>query len=168
LYDSTFLRRADPSLVPFKDTAAQDITIIEKDGIYYREGVTLCAPVPQVEFLLADDSRFMRTTLARIVKDIGGEVVGEATSGNEAIDMFARLRPDVVTMDLSMPGVSGVEAIQGILQIDPDVSIIVISGIEMQELREQVFNLGVKMFITKPFNPKEVSGILSEQMSMEE
>ena len=95
-------------------------------------------------------------------------MVGEATTGDEAIDMFDRLRPNVVTMDLSMPGVSGVEAIQGILQIDPDVTIIVISGVEMQELREQVFNLGVQMFITKPFNPKEVAAILSKQISMEE
>ena len=168
LYDSTFLRRVDPSLVLLDDTAVQDITVIEKDGIYYREDVTLCSPGSQLQVLLADDSRFMRITLARVVKEIGGKVVGEATTGNEAIDMFDRLRPNVVTMDLSMPGVSGVEAIQGILQIDPDVSIIVISGVEMQELREQVFNLGVQMFITKPFNPKEVAAILSKQISMEE
>lgn len=168
LYDSTFLRQVDPSLVLFKDTAAQDITIVERDGIYYRENVTLYPSGSQLRFLLADDSRFMRTTLARVVKDIGGEVVGEATTGDEAIDMFARLRPNVVTMDLSMPGVSGIEAIQGIFHTDPTASIIVISGIEMQELREQVFNLGIKMFITKPFNPKEVTAILSKQMSMKE
>jgi len=166
LYDSTFLRRVDPALVLLKDTVLQDITIIEKNGIYYRGDMTLCAPGPRLLFLLTDDSRFMRTTLARVVRDIGGEVVAEAATGDEAIDMFARLRPNVVTMDLSMPGVSGVEAIQGILQIDPTASIIVISSVEMQELREQVFNLDVKMFITKPFDPKEVTVVLTKQMAI--
>ncbi len=59
---------------------------------------------------------------------MGGTVIGEASTGSEAIERFAHLRTDVITMDLSMPGVSGVEAINIIMQIDPTVNIIVISG----------------------------------------
>ncbi len=165
LYDTTFLRRVDHALVLLQDTASQNITIIEKDGIYYQEDVPIHAPRSPLQVLLVDDSRFMRVMLARIVKSIGGEVVGEATTGDEAITKFIRLRPNFITMDLSMPDVSGIDAIKDILQFDPDVNIIVISGIDLQELREQTFNLGVKMFITKPFDPKKVAAILTEQIS---
>ena len=74
--------------------------------------------------------------------------------------MFARLRPNFVTMDLSMPGVSGVDAVKSILQIDPNVNIIVVSGADLQEVREEVFNLGVKIFIVKPFDPMLVAEII--------
>ena len=144
------------------------MTVIEKNGIYYREDVTFRSNKTQVEFLLADDSRFMRKSLAQTVRSIGGKVVGEATTSSEAISMFTHLRSDIVTMDISMPGVSGIEAIKIILQIDPNVSIIVISGADLQEVREQVFNLGVKMFITKPFDPKEVATILISKLSVSE
>jgi two-component system chemotaxis response regulator CheY len=160
LYDTTYLREVDPSYMRLATTAAQDIHIIEKDGVYYMENAALNYDGTRLKFLLADDSRFVRVSLAQAVKVIGGEVVAEAISGDEAIDKFDQLRPNFVTMDLSMPGVSGVDAIKGILQIDPDVNIIVISGTNMDEVREEVFNLGAKMFITKPFDPMRVAEII--------
>lgn len=63
-----------------------------------------------------------------------------------------------------MPGVSGVEAINIITQIDPSVNIIVISGIDLQEIRAELFNSGVKMFITKPFQPEQLTAILQERI----
>lgn len=113
-----------------------------------------------MRFLLADDSRFVRIALSQAIKIIGGAVIGEATTGREAIELFSQLRPNFITMDLSMPGVSGVEAITSILQEDPGVNIIVISGTNLDEVREEVFNLGVKMFITKPFDPMQVATII--------
>jgi two-component system chemotaxis response regulator CheY len=68
-------------------------------------------------------------------------------------------------MDLSMPGMSGIEAIKTILQIDPGVTIIVISGMNLQEIRKEVFNLGVKMFITKPFDARTVTDIFTRLFS---
>ena len=59
-----------------------------------------------------------------------------------------------------MPGVSGVDAITSILQQDPEANIIVISGTNLDEVREEVFNLGVRMFITKPFDPKRVAAVI--------
>lgn len=168
LYETTLLQQVDPSLVRVEDTASRDVTIIKKNGIYYREDATFHSSKTQVEFLLADDSGFMRKSLAQTVRSIGGKVVGEATTSSEAISMFTHLRSDIVTMDISMPGVSGIEAIKIILQIDPNVSIIVISGADLQEVREHVFNLGVKMFITKPFDPKEVATILTSKLSVSE
>lgn len=165
LYDISFLQQVDRSLVFLEDTSSQDITIVEEDGIYYRQDFALRTNGTALKFLLADDSRYVRASLAKAVKDIGGEVVGEATTGSEVIERFAHLQLDVVTMDLSMPGVSGVEAIKIISQIDPNVTIIVISGIDLQEVREEVFNLGANMFITKPFDLEKVTSVLTKAIN---
>jgi two-component system chemotaxis response regulator CheY len=63
-------------------------------------------------------------------------------------------------MDLSMPGLSGVDAIRRILQIDPTVNIIVISGLDLQEVREEVFSLGAKMYLPKPFVPERAATVI--------
>ena len=163
LYDTSFLKQVDRSLVLLDETAQQDVAIVEKSGIYYRKDITFLGGDVPLRFLLADDSRYVRSALAQAIEIIGGEVIGEATTGGEAMDMFARLRPNFVTMDLSMPGVSGVDAIKSILQIDPNANVIVISGVDLQELREEVFQLGAKIFITKPFDPllaAEIIGLL--------
>lgn len=160
LYDTSFLREVDRSLVLLEDKPLQDVTVVEKAGIYYRKDLMLVDGSVALQFLLADDSRYVRAALAQAVEIIGGKVIGEATTGGDAIDMFARLRPNFITMDLSMPGVSGVDAVKSILQIDPHVNIIVISGADLQEVREEVFNLGVKIFIVKPFDPMLVAEII--------
>ena len=160
LYDTSYLKEVDPSLMLLENVDSQNIKIIGRTGIYYREDVALYGDGLRLQFLLADDSRFVRTALTRVVNIIGGEVIGEATNGNEAIEMFTSLRPNFVTMDLSMPGMSGVDAIKRIRQIDPDVNMIVISGVDLEEVREEVFDLGAKIFITKPFDPLQVAEII--------
>jgi len=160
LYESKYLKQIDPSFIRLGTTGLQNISIIEKNGVYYIEGNTLDYNGDQLKFLLADDSRYVRASLTKAVKIIGGEVIGEATTGSEAIDKFSRLRPNFITMDLSMPGVSGVDAIKGILKMDPSANIIVVSGTNLKELREEVFNLGAKVFITKPFDPMQVATII--------
>jgi NitT/TauT family transport system substrate-binding protein len=165
LYTANLLKQAAPDQVTLEETAARNYTIREHEGIYYRDDVSLYSNGGSLRVVLADDSKFMRVTLKRVIKNLGGEVIGEATNGNEAIELFAQLRPNVITMDLSMPGVSGVDAIRSILDTDPTASIIVISGANLAELRQQVFDLGVKMFITKPFEPQKVTDVLSAHVS---
>ena len=160
LYDTSFLQEVDPSLIHLEDVVSQDVKIIEKSGIYYRADMLLQNNGLELQFLLADDSRFVRSCLAQVVKIVGGEIVGEATTGYEAIALFERLRPNFVTMDLSMPGMTGVDAIKRIRQIDPDVNIVVISGVDLEEVRAEVFDLGAKIFITKPFDPMLVAEII--------
>ena len=164
LYDVSLLQQLDSALVFLEETPAQDFHIIEEQGIYYRQDFTLHPNQVPLKFLLADDSRFIRLSLAKAIKKIGGNIVGEASTGSEVIERFAHVRADVVTMDLSMPGVSGVEAINIITQIDPEVNIIVISGTDLQEVRAELFNSGVKMFITKPFEPEHVTTILRRRI----
>lgn len=160
LYETKYLKQVDPSFIRLGTAGLQDVTIIEKDGVYYIENTTLKYNGDHLNFLLADDSRYVRIALTQAVKIIGGEVIGEAATGSDAIDKFNRLRPNFITMDLSMPGVSGVDAIKGILQIDPTANIIVVSGTNLKELREEVFKLGAKVFITKPFDPMQVATII--------
>ncbi len=160
LYDLSFLRQVDSSLIFLEDTIQQDFDILEKDGIYYRENFAIETHGPFLKVLLADDSRFVRNALSKAIDRIGGEVIAEAATGSEVIYKFAFMHPDVITIDLSMPGVSGIEAIKILLQIDPNISVIVISGTDLREVREEVFNLGVKMFISKPFDPMKVATLL--------
>lgn len=160
LYNTQYLAQVDPKAIRLRTTASRGLKIIEKNGVYYTQELRLQSNGTDLKFLLADDSRFVRVALSQAVKIIGGEVIGEATTGREAIDKFLELRPNFVTMDLSMPGVSGVEAITSILHKDPTVNIIVISGTNLDEVREEVFNLGVKMFIKKPFDPMQVATII--------
>jgi two-component system chemotaxis response regulator CheY len=160
LYDPKYLKQVDHSLVRLEDSDAPKIDVVEKNGVYYRNDSALHMQKAPLQFLLADDSRFVRASLRQAVQIIGGEVVGEATTGNEAIDLFKSVKPSFITMDLSMPGVSGVDAIKTILQANPAVNIIVISGTNLEEVRDEVFKLGVKMFITKPFDPMQVATII--------
>ena len=166
LYETTCLRQVDPALVFLEDTTSQDVTIIEEDGIYYRNDFTLHGAA--LGFLVADDSRYVRAALTRAVKSIGGTVVGEATSGSEVLEIVAHTHVDVVTVDLSMPGVSGLEAIKILLQIDPAVTVIVISGMDLQEVQEEVFNMGAKMYIQKPFDLQKVTAVLAKAVSASE
>ncbi len=160
LYDTKYLKQVNPALIRLESSSSPKVAVIEKSGVYYRENATRNSEQAPLKFLLADDSRFVRASLRQAIQIIGGEVIGEATTGNEAIEMFKSLKPTFITMDLSMPGVSGVDAIKGILQINPGVNIIVISGTNMEEVREEVFKLGVQMFITKPFDPMQVATII--------
>lgn len=160
LYDTSLLRQVDASLVKLEEIGSQRLAIVEKSGIYYQQGVTFSGNGGSLRFLLADDSKYVRRLLAQTVKIIGGDIAGEATTGSDAIEAFTRLRPNVVTMDISMPGVSGVDAIKHILQLDPEVNIVVISGADVEEVRKEVFELGAKIFITKPFDPVLVAEII--------
>lgn len=159
LYSSEYLNAVDPFLVTLRARAAEQAIIIERDGVYYQEDMEFEGDTSQLRFLMVDDSTVVRRFLNKTLNILGAEVLGEAITGNQAISMFADLRPNFVTMDLSMPGLSGVDAIRRIRQIDPNVNIIVISGLDLQEVREEVFDLGAKMYLPKPFVPERVAEV---------
>lgn len=160
LYTTEYLYAVDSFLVTLRDRSEEQAKIIERDGVYYRENMHFDGDTSQLRFLLVDDSRVVRNFLNQTLALLGGEVLGEAITGGQAISMFAELRPNFITMDLSMPGLSGVDAIRRIRQIDPTVNIIVISGLNLQEVREEVFNLGAKMYLPKPFVPERAAAVI--------
>ena len=160
LYDFTLLRQVDPSLIAIEKKVSRDVSVVEKHQVYYRKDMTIVGNGRDVRFLVADDSKVVRSSLVQMIEILGGEMLGEARTGQEAIEMFEKLRPNFVTMDLSMPGMSGIDAIKRILGVEPETNIIVISGTDHKELREEVFELGVKVFIVKPFDPLQVAEII--------
>lgn len=115
--------------------------------------------------LVVDDSSFMRTTLSNMFAKWGFEVVGKASNGQEAIDLYKELQPDLVTMDVTMPILSGLEAAKEILSEFPEAKIIMVTALRQQRLIIEALELGVKDFITKPFEPEQLKDIVDKVMS---
>lgn len=107
--------------------------------------------------LIVDDAAFMRLSLKTILEGCGFEVVGEANTGIKAIQLYKQLKPDLVTMDLTMPELGGVEAIKMIKVIDKDARIIVISSMGHEINVREAIVAGAISFILKPFKAELVS-----------
>ena len=98
----------------------------------------------------------MRKLVARILEQGGFEVVGEAENGREAVEKYALLRPDLVTMDIVMREIGGVEAVRAIRQIDSKARILVCSAMAQQSLISEVLAAGAAHFVVKPFQPSHL------------
>lgn len=105
--------------------------------------------------MIVDDAAFMRLNLKNILKE-DYEVAGEAKNGKEAVEMYQELSPDIVTMDITMPVMDGLEAIRAIKDIDPDAQIIVCSAMGQQKMIIEAIEAGAKDFIVKPFKEGRV------------
>ncbi len=106
--------------------------------------------------LVCDDAIFMRTMITDILSQAGYEVVGEAASGAQAIDQYRALKPDLVTMDIVMPDMSGIEAVRAICKEFPDAKILMCSAMGQQGLVVEAIQAGAKDFVVKPFQPTRV------------
>ncbi|KUO65863.1 MAG: two-component system response regulator [Gracilibacter sp. BRH_c7a] len=112
--------------------------------------------------LIVDDERFMRLTLRRSLEMNGHEVVGEAGNGFEAIIQYSSLKPDVVTMDITMPEMDGIDAVEKICSQFPEAKIIMCSAMGQTQMVTQALKNGAKDFIVKPFNPERVEMALAK------
>jgi len=106
--------------------------------------------------LITDDTAFMRMTLRKVLESNGYEVVGEAEDGLDAIEKYKELRPDIVTMDITMPKMDGITAIREIMKVDPQARIIVCSAMGQKPMVIEALNAGAKDFLVKPFQPQRV------------
>lgn len=111
--------------------------------------------------LIVDDAAFMRLNLKNILKD-DYDIVGEAENGKEAVEMYQEHSPDIVTMDITMPVMDGIEAIKAILDIDPEADIVVCSAMGQQKIVIQAIELGAKDFIVKPFKKDRVKEAIAK------
>jgi two-component system, chemotaxis family, chemotaxis protein CheY len=106
--------------------------------------------------LVCDDAIFMRTMIADILTQAGYQVVGEAESGVEAVQRYQELKPDLVTMDIVMPEMGGIDAVREIIKLDPDARILMCSAMGQQALVVEAIQAGAKDFVVKPFQPARV------------
>ncbi|GIP36822.1 chemotaxis protein CheY [Paenibacillus sp. J31TS4] len=106
--------------------------------------------------LVVDDAAFMRMMIRDILGKNGFEVVGEANDGHQAIEKFKELRPDLVTMDITMPEMDGIQALKEIKKVDPNAKVIMCSAMGQQAMVIDAIQAGAKDFIVKPFQADRV------------
>lgn len=106
--------------------------------------------------LITDDTAFMRMTLRNVLEKNGYEIVGEAEDGYQAVEQYMLSKPDLVTMDITMPNMDGITAIKKIMEKDPEAKIVVVSAMGQKALVIEALNSGAKDFIVKPFQPDRI------------
>jgi two-component system chemotaxis response regulator CheY len=115
-----------------------------------------------VKLLVVDDSLVVRNAIARSVKSGAIAEVLRAEDGSQAVELFQAHRPELVTMDLTMPNLDGLAAIAQIRDVDPQASILVISALNSHRIALDAIQRGACGFLTKPFTEREVSEALDE------
>lgn len=106
--------------------------------------------------LIVDDAAFMRMMIKDILEKNGFEVVGEASNGIKAVELYQKERPDIVTMDITMPDMDGIQAVKAIREIDPAAKVIMCSAMGQQSMVMDAIRAGAKDFIVKPFQADRV------------
>lgn len=99
---------------------------------------------------------FMRTMISDILSQAGFDIVGEAATGLQAVEKYRQLKPDLVTMDIVMPDMSGIDAVREIIKDDPNARVLMCSAMGQQALVAEAIQAGAKDFLVKPFQPSRV------------
>ena len=120
-----------------------------------------------INVLIADDLKFIKLVLRELVEKAGFRVVGEASNGEEAVELYQDKRPDVVLLDITMPKMDGLTALKQILKVDPEAKVIMCSALGQQSLMVQALQLGAKDFIVKPFREERVIAAIKRILDIE-
>ena len=115
--------------------------------------------------LVVDDLAFIKLIIRDTLEKRGFEVCGEASNGLEAVEMYAKLKPDIVLMDITMPRMDGIQALSKIMSIDNNAKVIMCSALGQQKLIIQAIQLGAKDFIVKPFKPERIIGAIKKALN---
>lgn len=110
--------------------------------------------------LVVDDAMFMRNTLKMMLKKEGYEIAGEAENGIKAIEEYKKLKPDIVTMDIHMPEMGGIDALSEILRIDTKAKVVMISAAGDQKHVMEALRIGASNFIIKPFTEDKIIKVM--------
>ena len=112
--------------------------------------------------LVVDDAAFMRMMLKDILTKNGFEIVGEAENGVVGVATYQKLKPDVVTMDITMPEMNGIDAVKAIKTLDASAKIVMVSAMGQQSMVIEAIQAGASDFIVKPFQPERVVDALTK------
>ena len=113
-----------------------------------------------IKILIVDDSRTSRKILKGILENAGYEVIGEATNGQEGYDRYVELKPDVVTMDITMPVLDGIEALKKIKGEYPEAKVIMVTAAGQKTKMVEAVQNGANEFVSKPFEPEQLKACL--------
>ena len=114
--------------------------------------------------LVVDDAAFMRKVVGDALTGSGHEVIGEAGDGVEAREQFQQLRPDAVTLDITMPEMDGLSALREIIAIDPKARVVMCSALGQESKVLEAVKAGAKDFVVKPFQPERIVAAINKVM----
>ena len=115
--------------------------------------------------LIVDDAAFMRMMLKDILTKNDFEVVAEAENGKTGVAAFQKYKPDIITMDITMPEMNGIDAVKAIKALDPNVKIVMVSAMGQQPMVIEAIQAGANDFIVKPFQPERVVEAITKVLS---
>ncbi len=171
LYVTHLLAQIHPGLVQ-QDMRAQSAfeeEIVTENQMYYPARVRFhLPPARTLRYIVVDDTQIVVEMFCEIVAMMGGKVVGTASTGAQAMVLYADQLPDIVAIDISMPDMNGIEAIKNILRMNPYANIVVMSGNNYEHIRRELFRLGVKLFLAKPFHIPDILRLLQQLTQGEE
>ena len=114
------------------------------------------------KILIVDDSRTSRKMLRNILESNGHEIIDEAVNGQEGVQKFQALKPDVVTLDITMPVVDGVEALKMIKALDPESKVVMVTAAGQKNKMIECIIAGANEFLTKPFEQQEIVDVMNK------
>lgn len=117
-----------------------------------------------VKIMIVDDAVFMRTMIRRILEGAGYSQILEASDGEQALHMYRESEPDLVLLDITMPGKSGIEVLEDILNYDKQARVVMCSAIGQDEMIWKALDLGARDFIVKPFKEEEFRRIVDHSL----
>lgn len=117
-------------------------------------------------FIIVDDASFMRNIIKNIIEEIDQNVIGQGENGSEAIKLTKELNPDIVILDIVMPEMDGIVALEEILKINPNVKVIMCSSIENTDMVEKSLKMGASDYILKPFNEYIVKEVIKRVIGL--
>lgn len=119
-----------------------------------------------ISFVVVDDAVFMRTIIRKMVEQVEEyKVVGEASNGREAIEAADKHKPDIMTLDITMPEMDGIAAVPEILQVSPNTRIIMVSAMGQQSMVIEAIKMGARDFVIKPFEKSRVYQAIKNVLS---
>lgn len=117
------------------------------------------------KILIVDDNAFMRNTIKGVLTQAGFDIAGEATDGAEAVNAYATMQPDLVTMDITMPNMDGVEALKELIKQDPGAKVVMVSAMGQESLVVEAVTAGAVDFVIKPFEPERVIDAVNKALA---
>lgn len=116
--------------------------------------------------LIVDDAAFMRMAIKAILEKSGFEVIGEAENGIKGVQKYKESKPDIVTMDITMPEMTGIEALKSIREFDPKAKVVMVSAMGQEVMVREAVMQGAKSFIVKPFKEDHVVQTLNKILAL--